>query len=650
MNILLDSKIMNIGKPRLIRIQEVLVLVILMVFSSEVRAQGLALSCGENGVLRSLQPYSKPRPPVKRIHKQSHGSAEHGVQCRGSGRCEQEVKTILELGRDLVDSFRAWLSNEQDDKDKKQIEKRVSRLESSCAPCDSDSEEVEVEQEEDQQEDQQEEGSSLAWTRRPPTEKLQISYPWKGPNRQKAGQYDRRALMATVMHAIHTGTDPYLALAVVAQENPPTNMDKFSPYSIERGVIPVDQTGAYQQLDCFAQEQGTDRYPTVSEDEVASHRKVYGDYLSLRDQYQKSVKQDQWYQRYDQIIQTVGIIKEQISLLSKSQSPKKFDFSIDGIKRALISPPSLSKYKAELAREQQKLNEILADKASQSKLNLVRAFQKAEADLTQFRMSLVQKKGAKARQALEELSCSVDRRNCFGFTAPQKKIPNADLSFLSADRGQLPHETTLCSASNRVDVGEGPEFLVGLKKDRCCVNVLAPKNLSSLSTHTKTWLGASYLKNHIQSCIASQRGSLTYCLQRYNGTGCFGCTESSSNDCFNGIVMEDRPVYGARVADLMLNSFMNEPEIRQMIEEAAWKERKPVVSIFCYDHNNKSFMVLQDQFLEEQKKYLLEGAKYPYKMRVSGGSSLRPAKTPEERKAYLAREKTRASACQFLFK
>lgn len=651
MNIFLASKIMNIGKPRLDQTQggrhwvfvSLLGLGLLVFLNSEVRAQGLALSCGENGVLRDLRPYSKPQPPVKQIRKQYNVAIGHSVQCRRSDRCEQESKTIFELGRDLVNSLRKLLSSASDLEDQNQLKKRVSDLESSCAPCGEEPEEVEENQE-------QENEPTIAWTRRPPTEKLQISYPWKGPNRQKAGQYDRRALMATVMHAIHTGTDPYLALAVVAQENPPTNMDRFSPYSLQRGVIPVDQTGAYEQLDCFAQERGTDRFPTVSEDEVASHRKIYTDYLSLRDQYQKLVKQDQWFRLYDEVTQKIGILKEQIAFISKPKPQKKFDFSIDGIKRVLVHHPSLAKYKEELALEQQRLNRLLVDSGAQSNLKVIRAFQKAESDLTQFRMSLVQKKGAKSRQALEELSCSVDRRNCFGFTAPQKNIPKADLSFLVADRGQLPLETTLCSSSNRVDVGQGPEFLVGFKKDRCCVNVLAPRSLSGLNIHTKTWIGANYLKDHIQSCIASQRGSLTYCLQRYNGTGCFGCTESSSNDCFNGIVMEDRPVYGARVADLMLNSFMSDPEIRQIVEDVARREKKSPVSVFCYGHNESSFMVLNDQFLAEQKKYLLEGSKHPYKMKISGGAVLRPAKTPKERQVYLEREKRRANACQFLFK
>jgi len=279
---------------------------------------------------------------------------------------------------------------------------------------------------------------------------------------------------------------------------------------------------------------------------------------------------------------------------------------------------------------------------------LIQNYQKAEEELTRVRMAIAGKKGGLSQQALEELTCSVDRKKCFGFTSPQKNIPEADLTHLTEDKSAAIVATTFCASSKRVEVGSGPDFKMGKVNGNCCVKVVAPQGVSQLGTHVKSWIGAKYLKKHIQECVNSGRGPLTYCIQRFNGTGCFGCTESSSNDCFNGLVMEDRPVYGARAADLMLNSFMNEPQIREMVSEASAQMRKPVVSIFCYGHDQARFMVPRDQFRDEQNGYLLGGTQHLYKMKFELEHSLRVPKTDEEKRLYISREKNRAIACKSL--
>lgn len=602
---------------------------------AEVQADDLIFSCGSSGVLKSLQPREdvRPKTPSQNV---VHGQAHSGEACRRSGRCQPDAESIADLGKDIVKSLRSWLLGEQESFEKKDLQEKVTRLDHSCGIC-------------EQQNEPQPEPPPPQKVHRAHGKNISILYPWDGPNQQKVGKYNRSVFMNAVRHAIHTGTDPYLALAVVMQENPPTNLERFYPYSEKRGVIPVDQTGAYEELDCFAKDRGPDRFPTLTDAEVDAYRKIYAEYDSAREGYNRAVSQGLLNREYDSIMNRIAILKDQIEDFQQLHPRSKFEFSLAGLKKAVAVDPRLAQLKNALAVEQKRLDLFLKDKKSAEAVQLVEAYRKGEEKLTRFRAVVSSQKGPKSQQALEELGCSIDRRKCFGFVGSQKRIPEADLSFLDGGESGGLVRSTFCSQSNRVAVGEGPHFQNGFKENSCCLKVTATRDVKNLQTHVKTWLGASYLKSHIQACIASGRSKLTYCLQKFNGTGCFGCTESSTNDCFNGIVMEDRPVYGARVADLMLNSLMSQPEVREMIEAVSAEMGQPITSVFCYDHPESRFLIPGDQFYQEQRSYLLEGAQHSYKMKLTSGTLGIP-KSSEERNAYLARERSRANACQFLFR
>jgi|GEM_PF-3792565 len=278
------------------------ILIVALSFASScVMAQDLAFSCGKNGVLEDLQPY-------KKVHH--HRKFVRDAGCLVSDTSpKKEPDSIFALGQNIVQSIQAWMhgkSNSGSDRDGN-LDAKISRLEETAHDCQEPYEPAMPEE-----------------TRfsKSSSKKVSISYPFMGLNQLKSGQYDRKALLNVIRHALSTGADPYLALAVVAQENPPVKMENFETYASKRGVIPVDQTGAYEQLGCFAKDRGSDRFPTLSNDDVTTYQKGYTAYTSARDAYQKAVKQNPWHQQYDDLSKKVAILKEKLADLSASEGKR----------------------------------------------------------------------------------------------------------------------------------------------------------------------------------------------------------------------------------------------------------------------------------------------------------------------------------------
>lgn len=131
----------------------------------------------------------------------------------------------------------------------------------------------------------------------------------------------------------------------------------------------------------------------------------------------------------------------------------------------------------------------------------------------------------------------------------------------------------------------------------------------------------------------------------------FGCTEKMDNPCLNGIVMEDRPIYGAKVADLTLNSFLSNPQIKALVEESSLKINKPIKSMFCQHQGPGKHSVSKTAFLDEQKNYLLHGSDKPYKvrfLRMAGRQFPMPSSASDLAQFHQAEEK-RKQACKPLF-
>jgi hypothetical protein len=129
--------------------------------------------------------------------------------------------------------------------------------------------------------------------------------------------------------------------------------------------------------------------------------------------------------------------------------------------------------------------------------------------------------------------------------------------------------------------------------------------LSEVAVDTKSALALKFMNEKIHS-RADKGLSISSAIQAYNGTGVINRTEKIKNSCLSGLDMGKTPVYGAKVADLMVNSIMNNSEIQEMIRQAAAEFRAPVRSLFCEKMGKGTHSILAESFLKEQRKYLLE--------------------------------------------
>lgn len=227
--------------------------------------------------------------------------------------------------------------------------------------------------------------------------------------------------------------------------------------------------------------------------------------------------------------------------------------------------------------------------------------------------------------ALVEVECEQSKNNpqerCSKLLTQQKQVPQLDLTF-QAGGSVATSQYLICTNDYKATPGARPVFWIpdASDKNHCCANVKSNLGENDVLADFAGALGMKYLKKTIQDCTATS--SATYCVQKYNGLGCFNCSEKSKNDCLNGIIMSDRPVYGARAMDLVVNSLMTNSEINKMILKVSRRMKRKVASVLCLK-GSADQVIDTSQYYREQKSYLLEGDKYNFKF---------TAKTPAGRK------------------
>jgi hypothetical protein len=67
---------------------------------------------------------------------------------------------------------------------------------------------------------------------------------------------------------------------------------------------------------------------------------------------------------------------------------------------------------------------------------------------------------------------------------------------------------------------------------------------------------------------------MAYVAQSFNGLGRLGVTESIDNKCLSGVHMGRTPIYGAGTSEIMLNSLMNNSEIKNMVTVSLTAQKK----------------------------------------------------------------------------
>jgi len=235
----------------------------------------------------------------------------------------------------------------------------------------------------------------------------------------------------------------------------------------------------------------------------------------------------------------------------------------------------------------------------------------------------------------------------------QKNIFPLKLDYMKKS-GFETKESLLCSDETKFSSGHPPSFRIirpedtSTIKNQCCIKVETNRLADDQYNDVLGTIAMKFLKSTVQDCIG--KSPAPYCIQKYNGLGCFNCTEQMNNQCLNGVVMADRPVYGHRALDLMAQSLMTNPELNKLILEHSNRLKKPVFSIFCSGETTIS--INPRKYLLEQKELLLNGDKkfFSYAAKTSAGIKLKVADTDDEKRIYLEKEQKRKIACEKHFK
>lgn len=121
--------------------------------------------------------------------------------------------------------------------------------------------------------------------------------------------------------------------------------------------------------------------------------------------------------------------------------------------------------------------------------------------------------------------------------------------------------------------------------------------------------------------------------------------------------MGSRPYYGARVADLMLNSILANKEINALVEYAGKKMNRPVPSFICQKLGAGQHNVSLNQFFNQQKEFLLNGRQRAltigtttvnYKTKLTNGKVDVPV-SQQDLQSFLSNEASRQKNCAKFF-
>ncbi len=375
---------------------------------------------------------------------------------------------------------------------------------------------------------------------------IAITYPFRGPlSNKSATNYDKNKIQYLIDKAIALGLDPFMALAIVLLENPPLDIKQGEDKAY---------SGYYSE-----------QYGLMPIDQIAGVSEMNCN-LNPQPQYSKTF--------------STSFEEKYLELGRKD----------DGLftARMLVAKHSYVGGKSNLSEKQ---------------AALIMGMAKQSSDIHEERVSLEER--ISNSEDLSILKCK-DEKGCKGVLSRQKVVPV--LALIEPSNNNV-KKTRLCKENNWVSTALKLD-ISAQAEGQCCVDVLSDVANSNSETiaQTKSLLGLKYAKRRSQNAIDSNH-SLSWALQGYNGRSCNGCRETSGtavNLCLSKIDMGLRPVYGAQIADLIINSLMRNPVIQQMVSDSSNKNQLQTISVFCLKEGEGVHKISDLKFLEEQKKYLLQ--------------------------------------------
>ncbi|MES2802500.1 MAG: hypothetical protein V4654_08420 [Bdellovibrionota bacterium] len=171
----------------------------------------------------------------------------------------------------------------------------------------------------------------------------------------------------------------------------------------------------------------------------------------------------------------------------------------------------------------------------------------------------------------------------------------------------------------------------------CCAKIRTNLNMRTQDPATlqriRSYLANVYIKKRFETGakragqIDTAAEKMAMIAQAYNGYGTFGASEKMANQCLTGVNMRKTPVYGAGVSETMLNSVMNNSEIKKMVDDATRAAGAKPSSYLCEAYGNGDHKISGYAFTGLLKEYVGTRRNCPRHTYALKGSSVGATQT-----------------------
>ncbi len=174
-----------------------------------------------------------------------------------------------------------------------------------------------------------------------------------------------------------------------------------------------------------------------------------------------------------------------------------------------------------------------------------------------------------------------------------------------------------------VKAGSAPSFGIFKTADdkHCCAKMRIKMGLQYVDDNDakrlRSYLANQYIEKRFAYGVkrASQMDTpaekMATIAQAYNGYGTFGASEKMKNSCLSKVDMGRTPVYGAGVSETMLNSLMNNSEIKKMINDATRSAGQKPSSYLCQAYGDGDHKISGNAYTGLLKRYIGSKAHCP---------------------------------------
>jgi hypothetical protein len=409
--------------------------------------------------------------------------------------------------------------------------------------------------------------------------KIKITYPFAGPNKQiQSPNYEKDSLKKMIEIALQNGLDPYLLISINLIESPPLT-PSGQGYDAGYGDLPIDGLPVYDMLGCIYKKPRNNSYAYASADQIAEFSPLF-----------------QQMEVYKNNLKPLDAVQRKFSDFVKAESPGLFGDDIYKLKQKLVAD-----YKKGCPIQGVKKSisdrycaEPETRKALEAFIGFWDLSNKADNRLRTF-----------TPLQSTELQVRLDPRN-----VRTGVVPNAPVPHFQLPSGNGTKATYMCEEPRVYRHGQPSMFSESnsVVAGSCCVKLTGlPETSINLKKDFLNFMAAKFVKNK----ISPSRGELNTIMrdiQTYNGLGTVGKTEGFGNNCLEGMNFGQQPYYGARVADLMLNSVMPNKEIYALVQTMSQTLKKSTPSLFCQKLGAGPHAMSSSQFFDQQRAFLLNGS------------------------------------------